>query len=447
MTAQPKATIKSYFEAGDKPTQAQFGNLIDSYQDITTSLTSLSNVVSAATSVQVIATNGPQASQLLTAAALRTAVGAPGLADNNTFTGTNTFSNTSIFGATVNMSGAAFNAAAFVDVASASTTDIGAAASNNVRITGTTSITSFGTASAGVTRRLRFAAALTLTYNGTSLILPTSANIVTAADDTCTATSLGGGDWVVTQYQRANGAALQVYQSSIAGLLISSIAGNATTASLSVSAGQATDSTNTVLINSSGALSWAASNGNAANGYQGGTTLPNSDTIHIFVISGPSGVASFAHNGLTPTLPSGYTAYRRVGSFNTTGAGAPIPYTAIEAWGGSTINYLTTQVLDVNSNVTTTAALFIMSVPTDIKVAVLGRAVMGAQSLLITSPDETDVLPTASGGGPPLAEFGLFGAVGFVPRTTNTSGQLRFRLNSSNSNAQFVTAGWNDFRR
>lgn len=34
MTAQSKSVIKSYFETGDKPTQAQFGDLVDSYQDI-----------------------------------------------------------------------------------------------------------------------------------------------------------------------------------------------------------------------------------------------------------------------------------------------------------------------------------------------------------------------------------------------------------------------------
>ena len=59
----------------------------------------------------------------------------------------------------------AVNDAAYVDVASAGTCDIGAAASNNVRITGTTTITSLGSGAAGITRRVRFAGALTLTYN------------------------------------------------------------------------------------------------------------------------------------------------------------------------------------------------------------------------------------------------------------------------------------------
>lgn len=38
MTAQSKTTIKTYFETNDKPTQAQFVNLIDSYQDANSNL-------------------------------------------------------------------------------------------------------------------------------------------------------------------------------------------------------------------------------------------------------------------------------------------------------------------------------------------------------------------------------------------------------------------------
>jgi hypothetical protein len=92
---------------------------------------------------------------------------------------------------------------AWVDLASAATTDLGAQTSNNLRITGTTTITGFGTAASGVRRELRFAGALTLTHNATSLILPGGANITTAAGDTATAVSLGSGNWVVANYQRA----------------------------------------------------------------------------------------------------------------------------------------------------------------------------------------------------------------------------------------------------
>jgi hypothetical protein len=92
-----------------------------------------------------------------------------------------------------------------VDIASAATTDIGSSASPNVRITGTTTITSFGTVAAGTRRFLAFAAALTLTHNATSLILPGAANIITAAGDMAVARSLGSGNWVIESFTRAAG--------------------------------------------------------------------------------------------------------------------------------------------------------------------------------------------------------------------------------------------------
>lgn len=87
-----------------------------------------------------------------------------------------------------------------VTIASAATTDIGAADSNVVNITGTTTITSFGTASSGTTRVLTFAGSLTLTYNATSLILPGSVNIVTQAGDVGVFQSLGSGNWQCVSY-------------------------------------------------------------------------------------------------------------------------------------------------------------------------------------------------------------------------------------------------------
>jgi hypothetical protein len=95
--------------------------------------------------------------------------------------------------------------AAPVDIASAATTDIGSATSPNVRVTGTTTITSLGTAPAGVRRFLTFAAVLTITYNATSLQTPGLANITTAAGDTAVARSLGSGNWVIESFTRAAG--------------------------------------------------------------------------------------------------------------------------------------------------------------------------------------------------------------------------------------------------
>lgn len=94
------------------------------------------------------------------------------------------------------------------DVPSAATCDIGAATGRYVHITGTTTITGFGTKTAGVVRLLTFDGILTLTHNATLLILPGGANITTAAGDTATAISEGSGNWRVVNYQKASGAAV-----------------------------------------------------------------------------------------------------------------------------------------------------------------------------------------------------------------------------------------------
>lgn len=92
---------------------------------------------------------------------------------------------------------------ATADIASDTTTDLGTATTNTVRITGTSTINSFGVAAAGVERDVRFQGVLTLTYNATSMILPGAANITTAAGDTATFKSEGGGNWRCWRYQRA----------------------------------------------------------------------------------------------------------------------------------------------------------------------------------------------------------------------------------------------------
>lgn len=94
-------------------------------------------------------------------------------------------------------------------IASATTTDIGAVTNINIAVSGTTQIDGLGTVSAGVWRRLRFTGAGQITHNATSLILPNSgSNITRANGDTCVAVSLGGGNWRVYAYTKANGHAL-----------------------------------------------------------------------------------------------------------------------------------------------------------------------------------------------------------------------------------------------
>ena len=92
-----------------------------------------------------------------------------------------------------------------VTLASAATTSIGTQSSEVVNISGTTAITSFGAGTDGMRKRLRFSGALVLTHNAVSLILLGTANIATAAGDSCEMLCLGGSNWIMLSYARADG--------------------------------------------------------------------------------------------------------------------------------------------------------------------------------------------------------------------------------------------------
>lgn len=89
-------------------------------------------------------------------------------------------------------------------IASAATTNIGAATGSFVHITGSVTITSLGVAAAGVERTVVFDAAPIITHNGTSLILPNAANIQASAGDVARFVSEGSGNWRCTEYQYAS---------------------------------------------------------------------------------------------------------------------------------------------------------------------------------------------------------------------------------------------------
>lgn len=89
-------------------------------------------------------------------------------------------------------------------VASAGTTNIWATYDDFVHITGTTTITSLGTAPrAGAERTVIFDGALTLTHNATTLQLPGGANITTAAGDRAVVRADTTANMIVVSYIRA----------------------------------------------------------------------------------------------------------------------------------------------------------------------------------------------------------------------------------------------------
>ncbi|MGX7703261.1 DUF2793 domain-containing protein [Methylobacterium sp. Gmos1] len=95
-------------------------------------------------------------------------------------------------------------AAAEASVPVAATVDLGALGCLRVALTGTGTVTGFGTGPNRV-RFLRFTGAATLTHNAASLVLPGGANLVTAAGDTALAVSDASGNWRVLDVARASG--------------------------------------------------------------------------------------------------------------------------------------------------------------------------------------------------------------------------------------------------
>lgn len=140
-------------------------------------------------------------------------------------------------------------------IASAATTSIGGNSDGSyVHITGTTTITSFGTIAAGVSRVVVFDGVLTLTHNPTSLILPGGVNITTAAGDVAQFISEGSGNWRCMGYMRANVSTVSAIS------LAASVSGNALTIALKMEDGSDPSAASPVSISfrdstaSSGAL-------------------------------------------------------------------------------------------------------------------------------------------------------------------------------------------------
>ena len=102
-----------------------------------------------------------------------------------------------------------FTEAKGADIASATTTTIWATDGNFMHITGTTTITSFGTAQqAGDERTIIFDGALTLTHNATTLKLPGGANITTAANDRAIVRADTTANAIVISYTKADGTSI-----------------------------------------------------------------------------------------------------------------------------------------------------------------------------------------------------------------------------------------------
>jgi hypothetical protein len=160
------------------------------------------------------------------------------------------------------------------DIASATTTDLSTATGQFINITGTTTITGFGTVAEGRWVIAKFTGALTLTYNATSLILPGLANITTAANDVAFLMSLGSGNWQCAFFQRASGVPIGGLPTSSTDHAIARFDG--TTGKVQNSSATIDDTGNIAVSNASPII-----------------TITDTDTGAVTQLSASSGVGSF----------------------------------------------------------------------------------------------------------------------------------------------------------
>lgn len=93
------------------------------------------------------------------------------------------------------------------DIASASTLSLPAGGGGWFNVTGTTGVTGISSAQGGRTVRFKFSSSLTITHDGTSMILPGGVNIVVRAGDVAeftneAAADAAGANWRLTNYFR-----------------------------------------------------------------------------------------------------------------------------------------------------------------------------------------------------------------------------------------------------
>lgn len=197
--------------------------------------------------------------------------------------------------------------------------------------------------------------------------------------------------------------------------------------------------------------------GDNAGGLDTGSVATDT-TYHMFAIYNPTTSTSdylFSTSSSSPTMPSGYTKKKRVGSLITNASSNILVFTQ----SGKNF-YLKNTVQDslityASSSYPTTSTLLNLTVPTGISVKAIINVDMqtqnnsvGAKAIYISSPYQNDITPS-------ISSYSLFNAsqggnenenmATQLNVITNTNGAVRQRGNSANIGSSLLTSGWIDF--
>lgn len=238
----------------------------------------------------------------------------------------------------------------------------------------------------------------------------------------------------------------------ISGLILSN--DTDTAHDISITAGEARDSADTYDLTLSSAMvkqidaTWAAGT-NAGGLFSGSVAI---DTwYHVFLIrkdSDGSIDAGFDTSVTAANIPTGYTAYRRIGSVLTDGSANILGFQQF-----GKVFFFDSPLLDVNTSASTTSkTLRTLSVPTGVSVLakfnVMSEHSAASDSLYVSHPDATDLAPTTS--ATPLASTGGYNTAANAEDMsqlecfTNISSQIATR-SSANNDLRIATLGWEDY--
>jgi hypothetical protein len=236
--------------------------------------------------------------------------------------------------------------------------------------------------------------------------------------------------------------ATQVVRSYLAGLTLSTAGSSAT---FSVAAGVAADNGNVDMMTLAASISkttgaWAAGSGTGA---LDTGAISASAWYHVFLIKNPGTAAVdilISLSPTAPTLPSGYTLFRRIGSMVTSASN----WLAFKQLGDEFF-WMTPQIDQNGVTCVVAATLRQLSVPSGIQVtAFISSSLTGVGSSVAITYWTPDVNSMA-GGLSAWAAAGQASASHMYVRT-NTSGQIYNASSSTSGTFTVNTFGWIDRR-
>jgi hypothetical protein len=342
-------------------------------------------------------------------------------------------------------------------VTAAATTDIWSIAGNYVHVTGATGITSFGTAPyAGARRLVVFDSTPTVTYNATTLITPGQTSFTAQAGSIASVVADTTANMRVEWVWQALSAAAKLPRSNLAGFGMVNNAGDAVN-DIDFAVGECRDSTNAADMIALTAMTkqldaaWAA--GSAAGGRMSAAAIANTSYFCYVIRKDSDGTCDFGFDtsATAPTMPGGYTYFRRIG--------------AILRLAGSILAFiqdgdyfrLSIPILDVSAaNPGTAAVTRTLSVPVGISVWAAIDCGLRNATPISTVAYLSDLAVSDQAASATVAPLGTFGdnvltQVDLFSNAnirTNTSAQIRSRLSGSDANVTLyiATLGWQDRR-